>query len=214
MAVRSRRPGAAGAIDLDLRRLHAGWMERVFPSQRAGVDPVLGNWTPSTTGKRVAYHGWACLGVFVVALLYPLVVVGLALRVPAGRIDRAAARLGVGVVGASALVWGGLTAAVHVRFPDGGLAAIAGPAVLATLAAAAVAFSRPGGRVTTVLLSYPSGTTALVLPPLAAALFLGTPLDGAASLGVGSGIAVPLGWVLGCAVALADLVRPSRRERI
>lgn len=245
MAVRSRRPGTAGAVDLDLRRLHAGWMERVFPSQRAGVDPVLGNWTPSTTSERVAYHGWACLGVFVVAFLYPLVACGFALRRSARRIDRAAATLGLaGIVGLSAAVWGGLTAVTYVQFSQRGAIVVAVAAVVATLAAvAAVTFSDVVGRAMTVLFVYPAATVAILLPTAVAAVVAPFPaaigsvglgptdpavrvLAAANALGpfrVGSfeaasvaawlGTVVLLGWASGCAVDLADLVRPSRSRR-
>lgn len=178
------------------------------------MGPIPGTRVPSAMGGRAVYHGWVGLGALVVALLYPLVAAGFVLRVPVRRIGRAAASLGIGgAVGASA-AWIGLTAVAHLLLPGGVSAVVTASAILATLAAAAAASSRTGGRVTTVLLAYPAGAAALVLPPVIAVLSLGTPLDGAASVGVGLGIAVALGWVLGCAVGLADLVRPSRRGRI
>ncbi len=246
MAVRSHRAGTVGAIRLDLRRLHESWMELFFPRQRGGAHSVLGKWMPSTTGGRVAYRGWAGVGALVVTLLYPLVVVGFALRHSTRRIDRAAASLGVvGVVGLSILVWGALTVVAHLQFSRRGFIAVAAAAVVATLAAgAAVAFSRVGGRATTVVLAYPSGMTALFLPPVVAALFSVTlesvilpgstelairlldgplanagvseylrdnyTLEGAAYVAMWFAIAVPVGWVLGCVVSLANLVRPSR----
>ncbi|MDL5361920.1 hypothetical protein [Halalkalicoccus sp. NIPERK01] len=246
MAVRSHRSGTVGAIRLDLKRLHESWMELFFPRQRGGAHSVLGKWTPSTTSGRVAYGGWAGLGAFVVALLYPLVVVGFALRYYTRRIDRAAASLGVaGVVGLSTLVWGGLTIVAHLQFSRRGFVAVAAAAVVATAAAAAaVAFSRAGGRGTTIVLAYPSAMTALFLPPVVAALFsvtLGSvvfpgstelairlldgplaaagaseflrdnyTLEGAAYVAMWFAIAVPVGWLLGCVVTLANLVRPSR----
>lgn len=246
MAVRSQGPGTVGAIRLDLRRLHESWMELFFPRQRGGAHSVLGKWTPSTTSGRVAYRGWAGLGALVVTLLYPLVLVGFALRFYTRRIDRAAASLGIaGVIGLSVLVWGGLTVVAHFQFSQRGFVAVAAAAVVATLAAAAaVAFSRVGGRGTTIVCAYPSAMTAIFLPPVVAALFsvtlgslifpgstelairlldgplatVGTSeflrdnytLEGAAYVAMWFGIAVPLGWLLGCVVTLADLVRPSR----
>ncbi|MCL7417073.1 MAG: hypothetical protein M8354_04450 [Halalkalicoccus sp.] len=246
MAVRSHRPGTVGAIRLDLRRLHESWMELFFPRQRGGALPVAGTSMPETAGGRVAYGGWAGVGALVVALLYPLVVIGFALRYPSRRIDRAAASLGVvGVVGLSVLVWGGLTVVAHFQFSRRGFFAVAAAAAVATVAtAAAVTFSRVGGRGTTVLLAYPSAMTALFLPLVVAALVsvsLGSaippgstelairlldgplatvgaseylrgnyPLEGVAYIGMWLGIAVPGGWLLGCVVGLADLVRPSR----
>lgn len=244
MAVRSHGPGTVGAIRLDLRRLHERWMEQFFPRQRGGVHSVLGEWTPSTTGGRVAYGGWAGLGVLVVALLYPFVLLGFALRYYTRRIDRAAASLGLaGVVGLSTLVWGGLTVLARLQFPQREFIAVAATAVVATLAATvAVVSSRLGERPTTILVAYPSAMTAVFLPPVVAALFSVTlpgsmelairlldgplatvdasgylrgnyPLEGAAYVGTWLGVAVPVGWVIGCVVSLADLVRPSRWGR-
>lgn len=90
MAVRTRRPGAAGTVGLDLRRLHAGWMGLAFPPRRVAVGRVHGHRVPETAGGRIAYDGWVGLGALAVALLYPLVLVGLVLRGPLRRIDRAA----------------------------------------------------------------------------------------------------------------------------
>lgn len=90
MAVRSRRSGAVGSVGLDLRRLHAGWMGLVFPPRRVAAGRVTGRRVPNTTGGRIAHDGWVGLGALVVALLYPLVLAGLALRGPLRRIDRAA----------------------------------------------------------------------------------------------------------------------------
>jgi hypothetical protein len=246
MAVQSHRSGTVGAIRLDLRRLHESWMELFFPRQRDSAHSVLGKWQPSTTGGRVAYGGWAGVGALIVTLLYPLVVVGFALRFYTRRIDRAAASLGVlGVVSLSTLVWGGLTVVAHFQFSQRGFVAVAAAAVVATaVAAAAVVFSRVGGRATTVLLAYPSAMTAIFLPPVVAALFsvtLGSmifpgstdlaiqlldgplavvgvseflrdnyTLEGVAYVAMWFAIAVPLGWLLGCVVSLANLVRPSR----
>ncbi|ADJ16202.1 hypothetical protein C497_09323 [Halalkalicoccus jeotgali B3] len=221
-------------------------MELFFPRQRGGAHSVLGKWTPSTAGGRVAYNGWAGVGALVVALLYPLVLVGFALRYYTRRIDRAAASLGLlGVVGLSAVVWGGLTIVAHLQFSRRGFIAVAAAAVVATVAAgAAVGFARAGGRGTTIVFAYPSAMTALFLPPVVAALFsvtLGSvilpgstelavrlldgplatagaseflrenyTLEGAAYVGMWFAIAVPVGWVFGCVVTLANLVRPTR----
>lgn len=190
-------------------------MGLVFPFRRVARGPVPVTRVPSAPGGRATYLGWVGLGAFVVAFLYPLAVAGFALRVPIRRIGRTAASFGVGgVVGVSAVAWVGLAAVALLLLPGEIPAAVAASTVLAALVAVATVFSRTGGRVTTVLLAYPVGVATLILPPVVVALSLGTPLDGPASVGVGSGITVALGWVLGCAVGLADLVRPSRRGRI
>ncbi len=244
MAVRSRRSPAIEAIRLDLRRLHEHWMELFFPRQRA-AHSVLGKWRPSTRGGRIAYRFLGALGTLVVALLYPLVLVGFAARFHTRRIDRAAAGLGLaGVVSLTALVWGVLAAVARLQLSRGGFLAVAAAAAVATVAAAlAVAFARIGGRGTTVVFAYPAATTALFLPPVVAALFSTTvgsvvlpgstelaiglldgplalvgvdgylrenyTLEGAAYVGMWLAIAVPLGWLLGGVVTLADLVRPD-----
>jgi hypothetical protein len=232
-----------GAIRLDLRRLHEHWMGLFFPRQRAGHS-VLGKWQPSTRSGWITYRGLAGFGALVVALLYPLVLVGFAARFHTRRIDRAAAGLGlVGVVSLTALVWGALVVLARLQFSQRGFVAVAASAAVATAAAAAaVAFARVGGRATTVALAYPAAMTALFLPPVVAALFSTTvgsvvlpgstelavrlldgplallgvdgylrdnyTLEGAAYVGMWLAIAVPLGWLLGCVVTLADLVRP------
>jgi len=246
MAVQSRRIGAIGAIQLDLRRLHESWMELLFPRQRDAAHSVLGKWTPSTTSGWAAYRSWAALGALLVALAYPMTLAGFALRFHTRRIDRVAAGLGVaGVMGLSVVVWGALTAISWFQFAYRGeeIVAVVAAAVVATLAAgAAVVFARVGGRAVTVALAYPSAMTALFLPPVVAALFSPTvgavvlpgsdalaiwlldevlvyggiegylrghySLEGVAYVAMWFAIAVPLGWLLGLLVALADVVRP------
>ncbi|SFL04242.1 hypothetical protein SAMN04487950_2130 [Halogranum rubrum] len=239
----STQPGIFGAIRIDLARLHATWMELLFPRQ---LDPsrVLGKWHPETTVERVGYTGWAAVGLPLVVVGYPLLLVGMLARFHAQRLDSAGARLGVlGVVGLSLLVWGGLTTVAHLRFSQSGFLAVLAASVVATLAAAlAVVFGRVGGRGTRVLLAYPTGMTALFLPPVVAALYspsvasvvfpgsqslavwlLDTVLSvggldvllrdqfdlrGVAYVAMWFGLAVPLGWLFGVVVTLADVVRP------
>lgn len=248
MAVQSHRSGTVGAIHLDLRRLHESWMELFFPRQRGGAHSVLGKWRPSTTSGRIAYQGWASVGALIVALLYPLVVVGFALRFHTRRIDRAAASLGLlGVVLLCTVVWGGLTVIAHFQYSRHGFVSVAAAAFVATTAAAAaVVFSRVGGRITTIVFAYPSAMTAIFLPPVVAALFSATlgslifprstdlaiglldgpfavagmneflrdnyTLDGTGYVAMWFAIAVPIGWLFGCVVSLANLVRPSRSQ--
>ena len=243
MAVQSRRPPVFEAVRLDLRRLHEHWMELFFPRQR-GAHSVLGKWQPNTRTGWAAYRGLGGVGALVVALLYPLVLAGFAVRFHARRIDRAAAGLGLlGVVSLTALVWEALAAVARLQLSREGFVAVAAAAVVATVAAGlAVSFARAGGRGTTVALAYPAAMTAIFLPPVVSALFsttVGTvvlpgstelairlldgplalvgldgylrenyTLEGIAYVGMWLAIAVPLGWILGCVVTLADLVRP------
>jgi hypothetical protein len=246
MSVESEgRRGVVRGIRVDLRQLHDAWMELLFPRQRDADHSVLGRWRPETTRDKVGYWAWAALGVPLIAVLYPLTVVGFATRFYSRRFDSAATRLGVvGVVGLAIVVWGILTAIAYVRFPIESMAAVAAASVVAVVSAGLAAVcSKVGGRKTTILLAYPFGVTAVFLPPVVAALV--SPalsdvvlprsealaiwlLDGPlAAVGVSSwlrgnftleglgyvfmwlAISVPLGWLLGLLVSLANVVRPA-----
>jgi hypothetical protein len=165
--------GLLQGIKIDIVRLHETWMELVFPRQRTAVHNVLGKWTPRTRGDRIKYRIWAALGVLVVALLYPLLLVGFAVRFNARRFDSATARLGIiGVVLLAAVVWGGLTALARVRLPFDGFVAVGAASVVAVVSAGLAAlFSRVGGRGTTVFFAYPFAMNAVFLPPVVAALY-------------------------------------------
>jgi predicted permease len=165
--------GIVEGIRIDVVRLHETWMELVFPRQRTAVHRVLGKWKPRTRADEVKYYAWGAVGVPLVAVLYPLLVVGFAVRFNARRFDTAATRLGlVGVLVVTALVWGLLTALARVRLqPDGFVAVAAASTVAVVSAGLAVVFRRVGGRATTVLLAYPFAMNAIFLPPVVAALY-------------------------------------------
>ncbi len=147
-------------------------MGLVFPRQRRSAHSVLGRWRPSTTIGKLTYSLWAMLGFIVLAVVYPLALLGFAARFYARKVDTSAARIGIlGVILVSFVVWGGLTAVARVRFSYDGFIAVAAAGVVATISAVlARAFSR-GGRVMTVFLAYPFAVTALFLPPVVAALY-------------------------------------------
>lgn len=244
-----QRNGLVDAIRIDVARLHATWMEILFPRQ-LNPSRVLGKWTPDTTGQQISYYGWGLLGLPLVLLGYPLLLLGYTTRFYAKKLDTATARIGIlGVVLTSLVAWGLLTAAAWFRnFSAEGLVAVAAAGGVATIAAVlAVVFSRVGGRFTSVLLAYPAAMTALFLPPVVAALYSPAlanvifpestsiaiwildnvltvggindvlreqfALEGAAYVLMWFGIAVPLGWLLGAVVALADVVRPSGDDK-
>ena len=165
--------GLVEGIKVDVVRLHETWMELVFPRQRTAVHTVLGKWQPRTTGDRIKYRLWGAAGVPLVALLYPLLLVGFGVRFNARRLDSATARLGViGVVLVTALIWGGLTALARLRLEFGGVVAVAAAsAVAGGSAGLAAVFVRSGGRGTTVALAYPFAMNAVFLPPVVAALY-------------------------------------------
>ena len=239
-------PSLIEAIQIDVARIHATWMGLVFPRQRDTAHSVLGKWTPSTTGGMIRYRIWGALGVLVIAILYPLTVLGFATRFYTSRINRSAASLGfIGVVLLSLLVWGALTAATYFsRISFEGFIAVGAAGAVATVSAVlALLFTKVGGRFTTVFLAYPFGVTAIFLPPVVAALYspslaefvfprsqtfaiwvLDNILDiyginawlraqfnlvGLAYVGMWFGVAVPVGWILGILVSLANLVRPK-----
>jgi len=167
--------GIVGGIRIDLVRMHETWMELVYPRQRGASDTVLGRWTPDSQLGMVLYRAWSVLGVPIIALVYPLVLLGAIIRFQTRRIGRTATSIGLlGVVVLSVLVWGGLAALARFQLDliAGGFLAIALAGGVATLSAAlALGSHAVDGRATTVGLAYPFAMTALFLPPVVAALF-------------------------------------------
>jgi hypothetical protein len=254
MATEARsRDGVVDGVRVDLVRLHETWMELLFPRQRTAKHSVLGKWEPSSTTDRAKYRVWSAIGVPLVGLLYPLMLVGLATRFYARRFDSAATRIGlVGVVVVTTLAWGALTLAARVQFganARGFYAVLAASVVAIVSSGLAMTFRSVGGRFVTVAVAYPFGMTAVLLPPVVAALFspavgdivltgsvplaewmldkiffvggfdeylrTNYDLDQWGGLGyviLWFVIAVPLGWVLGILVSLANLARPSGED--
>ena len=245
----STQEGLVGAIKIDLVRLHETWMEFIYPRQRGAENTVLGKWTPDGGAEAFFYRLWSAVGVPVVALVYPLVLLGYFIRFQSRRVNVTAERLGlVGVLLLFVLLWGALSAVVRFvapgSFVSGGVVAVVAASAVAVVAAGlSYGFWRLGGRVTTVLLAYPFAMTAIFLPPVVAALYSSTladivlsgtdsfaiwfvqegpdlfgltdylvaefDLEGVAYVLLWFAIAVPLGWLLGGVVTLADLVRPT-----
>lgn len=194
--------GIVEGVKIDLKRLHETWMELIFPRQLGAEDSVLGKWTPNTTGGWIRYRGWGVLGGLIVALLYPLAVVGYFVRFQAIRFDGTAARLGVlGAVVLSVVVWGALTILARVRFSAEGFLAVGAAAAVATLAAAlAVLSTQRGGRLLSVLVGYPLGVTAVFLPPVVAALY--SPTVATVVFPQSETIAI---WILDNVLAIGDV---------
>jgi len=242
--------GVLDGVRRDVQRLHETWMELLFPRQRGAQHSVLGKWKPSTTGDKLKYRVWGALGVPLVALLYPLMLLGLAVRFYSRRFDNLATRIGLGgTVLVMTIVWGALTAIVRTYggFEQVGFIAVLVASVTAVVSSA-LAFIcwAKGGRVLTVLAAYPFGVTALLLPPVVAAFYSDAvgavifsqsrqiaivllnqafqpiglkellqnqfELQGFAFVLMWFGIAVPLGWLLGLVVTLANLTRPREDE--
>jgi len=240
--------GLVDGIRIDVVRMHETWMELFFPRQREAANSVLGKWKPKTAREKFTYNTWYYLGVPIIAVLYPLVLIGYLLRFQARRLDSAAIRLGtVGVFLFMLVLWGGLTVLARYRLSTTGFIAVGAASAVAVLCSLlAVGFRLLGGRVTTVVFAYPFAMTAIFLPPSVAALYSPTVADAVfpASTNVANyildnylsfanvetylrtkydlegityavmwfAIAVPVGWVLGILVTLADLVRPKPRD--
>jgi len=245
-----QRDGVVDGVRLDVQRLHETWMELLFPRQRGAQHSVLGKWKPSTTGDKAKYRIWSALGVPVVLVLYPLMLLGVAVRFYSRRFDSLATRIGLGgTVLVMTVIWGALTAIVRTYggFGQVGFIAVLVASITAVVSSAlAFVFWAKGGRATTVLLAYPFGVTALLLPPVVAAFYSDTvgavvftqsrqiaivllnqlfqpiglkellesqfELQGFAFVLMWFGIAVPLGWLLGLVVTLANLTRPQDED--
>lgn len=193
--------GLLEALLLDVVRLHETWMEIVFPRQ---LDPstVLGKWKPETVPQTVGYYLWAVLGAPLVAVAYPLLLVGFATRFYAAKLDSAVTRFGIaGAVLVATVVWGALTLVTYLQLATADVIAVGAASVVAIVSAAlAAGFSKVGGRFVSVLLAYPFAMTALFLPPVVAALV--TPSLEAVILPPSYDLAV---WILDTFLAVGDL---------
>lgn len=165
--------GLFAGIRIDLKRLHETWMEFVYPRQVDADDTVLGKWTPDSQRGWITYRLWSLIGGLIVGLVYPFVLVGYAMRAQAQRLDWLATYIGaVGIFIGLTVLWGALTVVAKFRFSESGFIAVLAASIVAVLAGLlAFAFSRVGGRATTVLLAYPFAMSALFLPPVVAALY-------------------------------------------
>lgn len=171
-------PGLLAAIRIDLNRLYAAWMGLLYPRQRRDAHSVLGKWTPETTFGMVKYRAWGAFGVVLITIIYPLTVLGFAVRFHVRRIDRSAASVGVlGVVLLSVLLWGGLTVLARIRFSFEGFVAVAAAGLVAIVSAILARLFTRGGRVVSVALGYPFAMTAIFLPPVVAGLYSPTLAD-------------------------------------
>ena len=162
------------AVGHDLRRLHRGWMGLAVAERYLTAHPVAGRQRPPSTSGRAWYRIWSAVGLLVLLVGYPLAIVGFATRFYARRMDGFATRVGVlGIVGTGIVLCGALTVSTYLRdFSTTGVVAVAAAGVVAIVAALlAFGFGRIGGRATSILLAYPFGVTAILLPPVVAAFF-------------------------------------------
>ena len=89
--------GIAAAVRFDLKRMHETWMEFIYPRQRSVEGTVLGKWQPDGGLSLVLYRLWSIVGAPVVALVYPLVLLGYFVRFQTRRLNTTA--LSIGFVG-------------------------------------------------------------------------------------------------------------------
>ncbi|MFB6282286.1 MAG: hypothetical protein ABEH40_09725 [Haloferacaceae archaeon] len=200
--------GLVAGVGTDIGRLLARWRALVFPRQ-IDPHPVRGPWRPGTLAEHLAFWAWSLLGIVLICLVYPVVVVGLWIRYVTHRVDRAAAALGlVAVVLVVGLVWGALTALAWERLPRLGFRAVLAASVVATASAGlAWGFTRLGGRGLTVAFAYPFAVSAVLLPPVTAALF--SPTLGAVVLPGSTSVAE---WLLANVAGAVGLETVLRRE--
>ena len=162
------------AVRVDLSWLHASWMDLAFSRELGGDHSVVEREEPATARGAAGYRLWAALGALCLLVVYPLFVLGLATRFYARRIDRLSAALGfAGVALLSVFVWGALTTLTYLLpIAFEGFVAVAVASVVATVSAVlALYVTRLPGRLSTVLVGYPLGVTALFLPPVVASLY-------------------------------------------
>lgn len=200
--------GLVGAVRADVARLLVRWRSIVFPRQ-IDPHPVRGPWRPTTLGEHLGFWGWSLLGVALICLVYPVAAVGLWVRYVARRIDRTAAAIGlVALLLVVGLLWSALAALAWQRLPAAGFRAVLAAGVVATASAGlAWGFARLGGRGFTVAFAYPFAVSAILLPPVTAALF--SPSLGAVVLPESTSIAE---WLLDNVLALVGLETVLRRE--
>jgi hypothetical protein len=207
-AAMGTRGGIVADVRADLARLLTLWRALVFPRQ-LDPHPVRGAWRPRTLRAHLGFWTWSLLGVVLICLVYPVAVVGLWVRYVSRKIDRAAAALGLlATLFVVALVWGALTALAWERLPTAGFRAVLAASAVATLSAAlAWVFARFGGRGLTVAFAYPFAVSAVLLPPVTAALFSPTlgdlVLPGSTSLAE---------WLLDNVIAVTGLDTVLRRR--
>lgn len=200
--------GIVAGVRADIARLLALWRAVLFPRQ-IDPHPVRGPWRPGTLGEHLGFWAWSLLGVVLICLAYPVAVVGLWVRSVTSRIDRAAAALGlVAMLLVVGLVWGALTALAWEWLPRLGFRAVLAASVAATGSAGlAWAFARLGGRGLTVAFAYPFAVSAVLLPPVTAALF--SPTLGAVVLPGSTSVAE---WLLANVAGLVGIETVLRRE--
>ncbi|MFB6080033.1 MAG: hypothetical protein ABEJ81_03370 [Haloferacaceae archaeon] len=200
--------GVVTAVRTDLSRLLTVWRAVAFPDQ-IDPHPVRGPWRPRTVRERLTFWTWSALGLALIAVVYPIAVVGLWIRYVSRGIDRLAAALGLlAVVAVVAVAWGALTVLAWRRFPAAGFRAVLAASAVATVSAGlAWTFSRLGGRGTTVVLAYPFAVAAVLLPPVTAALF--SPTLGGVILPGSTSLAE---WLLDNVFVVANLNTLLRRR--
>lgn len=152
----------------DFKSIHAHWMDILY-DRYSDPHPVLGSETPETKTGRALKGTWFTIGVVLSIILYPIVLTGLILRfVIIKKLNRFISNNGMLVALVSVFIlWFSL---IGISYHIEGIETATAMAVASTITFASSVvsyFSRKiGGRLSTILLSYPLAYTAILLPPI------------------------------------------------
>lgn len=195
-------------VRTDLRRLLRQWRGLLFPRQTS-PHPVTGRWRPTSRIAAVAFWVWTALGIPLIAVGYPLAILGFGVRYAARTTEGIAAGVGVLVVVlGTAVIWGLLTVLAWFRFPMQGFQAVLAASIVGTVATGlAWGFSQVDGHPLSVIAAYPFAVSAVLLPPVTAALY--SPTLATILLPGSQSIAV---WLLDNVLSIGAIDTVLRRE--
>lgn len=155
----------------DIKKLHGVWMGILF-SKYNDPHPVIGKYQPEGTIKKILYWFWAIIGIITTVVSYPIVLVGLVLRIFTTFIGAIGTKLGITKsVFIMAIAWASMIAGITYQYGFNNTLVLS---IAASIALVSLLISfyarRTGGRKTTFLVAYPAAYTAIFLPPVAAAI--------------------------------------------
>lgn len=158
-------------IITDIKKLHGVWMGILF-SKYNDPHPVIGKYQPEGTIKKILYWFWAIIGIVTTVLSYPIVLVGLVLRIFTTSIAKVGTKLGITkTISMMAIVWASMIAGITYQYGFDNTLVLSISASIALVSLLISFYSyRNGGRKTTIIISYPAAYTAIFLPPVTAAI--------------------------------------------
>lgn len=152
----------------DVKNIHSYWMDLLYDRHRQ-PHPVLGKEIPNSRKGRFFRKLWLVIGVIFSVVTYPTLLTGLAVRfVFIKKVNKFIRNNGIAVALLTvSSLWMCL---IGLSYYINGSETAVGVAVASTIAVTSTIVSyytsRVGGRVTTILLSYPLAYTAILLPPV------------------------------------------------